>query len=278
MNSSLASNNIKLRDETFKQLRDIIYEKSGIFIPDNKKYFLENKLIRKIQEKNFNSFEDYLYLIRYNSNGNELSSLFDLVTTNETFFFREPLQFEILFEFILPEISRLKRSNQFKIWSAACSTGEEPYTIVLINTEKKPDIKLDVYASDISESVLNAAKKGVYSSYSVRNIPEPYMQKYFRQNGQGFELTQAIKNSVRFMNLNLNDERKMRTMYDFDVIFCRNVLIYFDDKAKQKVVSLLYNSLRPGGYLITGSTESLHNVTRAFKPIVINKAIVYRRT
>ncbi len=272
------STNIKLSDNTFKQLRDIIYEKSGIFIPDNKKYFLENKLMRRIQEKNFNSFEDYLYLIRYNSNGNELSSLFDLVTTNETFFFREPLQFDILFDFIIPEISRFKGNNNFKIWSAACSTGEEPYTIVLIKTEKKPDMKLDVYASDISDSVLNAAKKGVYSSYSVRNVPEPYKKKYFSQNGQGFELDEGIKNSVRFLNINLNDEKKMRTMYDFDIIFCRNVLIYFDDKAKQKVVSLLYNSLRPGGYLITGSTESLHNVTRAFKPVVINKAIVYRRT
>ncbi len=274
----MTSSNIKLRDETFKQLRDIIYEKSGIFIPDNKKYFLENKLIRRIQEKNFNSFEDYLYLIRYNSNGNELSSLFDLVTTNETFFFREPLQFDILFDFIMPEISRGKGNNNFKIWSAACSTGEEPYTIVLIKTEKKPDMKLDVYASDISEGVINAAKAGIYSSYSVRNIPETYLRKYFKQNGQGFELDQNIKNSVRFLNINLNDEKKMRSMYDFDVIFCRNVLIYFDDKAKQKVVSLLYNSLRPGGYLITGSTESLHNVTRAFKPVVINKAIVYRRT
>ncbi|NWF97643.1 MAG: protein-glutamate O-methyltransferase CheR [Nitrospirae bacterium] len=276
--TTMSSLNISLRDETFRQLRDIIYEKSGIFIPDNKKYFLENKLIRRIQEKNFNSFEDYLYLIRYGSNGNELSALFDLVTTNETFFFREPLQFDILFEYILPEISRSKGNNNFKIWSAACSTGEEPYTIVMIKSEKKPDMKIEVYASDISEGVISTAKKGIYYSYSVRNIPETYIKKYFKQNGQGFELDNAIKSSVRFLNINLTDEKKMRSMYDFDVIFCRNVLIYFDDKAKQKVVSLLYNSIRPGGYLITGSTESLHNVTRAFKPVVINKAIVYRRT
>jgi len=268
---------ITLQESTFRQLRDFIYEKSGIFIPDNKKYFIENKLMRRIQEKNFNNFEDYLYLIRYGSNGNELSTLFDLVTTNETFFFREPLQFDILFNYVIPELAASKKIGGFKIWSAACSTGEEPYTMALIRTEKKSDLHLDIHASDISEGVLASARKGVYSSYSVRNIPEPYLKKYFRPNGQSFELDQKVKNSVRFMNLNLTDDWKMKSMYDFDIIFCRNVLIYFDDKAKQKVVSHLYNSLRPGGFLITGSTESLHNVTRAFKPVIINKVIVYRR-
>ena len=268
---------IILQEATFRQLRDFIYGKSGIFIPDNKKYFLENKLVRRIQEKNFNSFEDYLYLIRYNSNGTELTTLFDLVTTNETFFFREPHQFDILFNYVMPEVAGARGSNNFKVWSAACSTGEEPYTIAMMRAEKKPDTRIDVYASDISDGVLASAQKGKYSSYSVRNIPEPYMKKYFQGSGQTFELAPAIKNAVKFMNINLTDEKKMRSMFDMDIIFCRNVLIYFDDKAKQKAVSLLYNSLRPGGFLFTGSAESLHNVTRAFKPVIINKVIVYRR-
>jgi chemotaxis protein methyltransferase CheR len=278
MSLSCATINITLQEPTFRQLRDMIYEKSGIFIPDNKKYFLENKLMRKIQEKNFNNFEDYLYLVKYNSNGSELSTLFDLVTTNETFFFREPHQFDILFDFVMPEIARAKGGGNFKIWSAACSTGEEPYTIALIRREKKPELRLDIYASDISDGVLASARKGIYSSYAVRNIPEPYMKKYFMGSGQSFELSQDIRNVVKFMNINFADDKKMKSMYDFDIIFCRNVLIYFDDRAKQKVVSHLYNSLRPGGFLITGSTESLHNVTRAFKPVIINKVIVYRRT
>jgi len=277
MSMITTSMSITLKDDTFKQLRDFIYEKSGIFIPDNKKYFLENKLIRRIQEKNFNSFEDYLYLIRYNANGAELATLFDLVTTNETFFFREPHQFDILFDYVMPEIAAVKKANNFRIWSAACSTGEEPYTIVMMRAERKPDTRIDVYASDISDGVLASAMKGKYSSYAVRNIPEPYMKKYFQVSGQTFDLSPAIRNGVKFANINLTDERKMRTMSDMDIIFCRNVLIYFDDKAKQKAVSLLYNSLRPGGFLFTGSTESLHNVTRAFKPVIINKVIVYRR-
>jgi chemotaxis protein methyltransferase CheR len=272
-----ATMDITLQESTFRQLRDFIYEKSGIFIPDNKKYFIENKLMRRVQEKNFNNFEDYLYLIRYSPNGSELSTLFDLVTTNETFFFREPLQFDILFNYVIPEMAAVKKNNSFRIWSAACSTGEEAYTIAMIRAEKKPELHLDIHASDISDAVLASARKGVYSSYSVRNIPEPYLKKYFSASGQSFELDQRVKTSVRFMNMNLTDDKKMKSMYDFDIIFCRNVLIYFDDKAKQKVVSHLYNSLRPGGFLITGSTESLHNVTRAFKPVIINKVIVYRR-
>ncbi len=277
LTAAATTTNITLQETTFRQLRDFIYEKSGIFIPDNKKYFIENKLVRRIQEKNFNSFEDYLYLIKYNANGNELTTLFNLVTTNETFFFREPHQFDILFDHVIPEIAGARGSKNFKIWSAACSTGEEPYTIVMMCAERKPDTRVDVYASDISDGVLAAAMKGKYSSYSVRNIPEPYMKKYFNGSSQSFELAPAVRSAVKFMNINLTDEKKMRSMFDMDVIFCRNVLIYFDDKAKQKAVSLLYNSLRPGGFLFTGSTESLHNVTRAFKPVIINKVIVYRR-
>lgn len=269
---------IVLQDGTFKQLRDFIYEKVGIFIPDTKKYFLANKLLTRIRDENLRSFEDYLYLVKYSANGSELSRLYDSITTNETFFFREPQQFDILFNFVLPEITGMKKTKKIKLWSAACSTGEEAYTIVMMCAEKKPDIRMDVFASDISDAVLASAIKGVYNSYSVRNVPELYLKKYFRSHDQNYELDASVKNAVKFMNINLTNEKIMKSMCDMDVIFCRNVLIYFDDKAKQKVVSLLYDSLRPGGVLFTGSTESLHNITRAFKPTITNKVIVYRRT
>jgi chemotaxis protein methyltransferase CheR len=278
MNSCGTAMNIALQDSTFKQLRDFIYEKSGIFIPDTKKYFIENKLIRRLQEENFNSFEDYLYLVKYGGNGNELTRLFDIITTNETFFFREPQHFDIFFDFVVPEVLRGRGTSGLRVWSAACSTGEEPYTIAMIRAEKKPDLRMDLSASDISAGVLSSASKGIYSQYSVRNVPELYLRKYFKGNGQAYEVDASVKRSVRYANINLTDERKMKTMSDMDIIFCRNVLIYFDDKAKQKAVSLLYNNLRPGGFLFMGTTESLHNVTRAFKPVIINKVIVYRRT
>jgi len=267
-----------LQDYTFRQLRDFIYEKSGIFIPDTKKCLLENRLSKRIQEKNLNGFEDYLYLLRYGRNDSELSRLYDSITTNETFFFREPQQFEVLIDHVIPEITRRNGTRGIRLWSAACATGEEPYTITMLFMERKPGIKADVTASDISNGVLESAKRAVYGSYSVRNVPEPYLRKYFRLKGHSYELEPSVRNSVRFMNINFLDEKKMRTMCNFDVIFCRNVLIYFDDKAKQKVVSFLYHSMRPGGVLFIGSSESLHNITRAFRPVIMNKVVMYQRS
>ena len=135
----------------------------------------------------------------------------------------------------------------------------------------------EIHASDISEAVLASARKAVYNSYSVRNIPASYMKKYFSEAGQSFSLSEKVKSTVNFKKINLIEDRTFRSIKGMDVIFCRNVLIYFDTKAKQKVISNLYDSLNPGGYLIIGSSESLHNITRAFRPSVINKVILYQK-
>jgi chemotaxis protein methyltransferase CheR len=271
-----------MTDDVFKQLRDFIYERSGIFIPDNKKYFLENRLGRRVQEKNLKGYEDYLYILKYGSDKNELTVLFNLVTTNETFFFREPQQFDVfkgeLFNRVMAENNKTGR-KEIKIWSAACSTGEEPYTIAMILLEKPEAaaIKKEIYASDISDSVLGSAKAGVYGSYAIRNVPEIYLKKYFTNTNQQYSISHSVKSLTRFMKVNLIEDRDVKAIRGVDVIFCRNVLIYFDDKAKQKAVANLYDALRPNGYLFVGTSESLHNVTRAFRPIVINKVIVYQK-
>ena len=273
---------ISISDEVFKQFRDFIYEKSGIFIPDNKKYFLENRLGRRIQELNLKGYEDYLYNLRYNSDHHELQRLFDLITTNETFFFREPQQFEVfrgeLLNLITAENAKTGRKD-IKIWSAASSTGEEAYTVSIVLLEKVElgGFKKDIFASDISESVLASARAGVYGSYAIRNVPSAYLNKYFKNTDQQYSLSSAVKSMVKFSKVNLVEEKDVRMMRGVDVIFCRNVLIYFDDKAKQKAVSHLYDALRPGGYLIIGTSESLHNLTRAFRPVVINKVIIYQK-
>ncbi len=271
--------NIALSDPTFKALREYIYEKSGIYINDTKKYLIENRLSRILQEKKLKSFEDYLELIRFSTNGNELTRLFDAVTTNETYFFREPQQLTVFSEHILPLIMKQKKApSNIKIWSAACSSGEEPYTLSMILMEKHlvPNT-FEIYASDLSEGALDTAKRAVYTSYSVRNIPEPYLKKYFSSNGLSHSLNASVKNTVKFMNVNLIDNRSIKSLRGIDIIFCRNVLIYFDARAKQKVVSHLYDRLAPGGYLFIGSSESLHNVTRALRPCVINKVIMYQK-
>ncbi|WP_440871036.1 CheR family methyltransferase [Thermodesulfovibrio yellowstonii] len=249
MSTTLTASAMTINDETFRQLRDFIYEKTGIYVPDNKKYFLENRLSKVIKEKNFRSYEDYLYYLRYSANRNDIARLFDAVTTNETFFFREPQQFEVFSNNLIPQI--LKENGQMgrkdiKIWSAACSTGEEPYTIAMILLEKSElvSVRKEIYASDISESVLMSAKRAMYGGYSVRNIPPQYMAKYFKDSGGIYVLSEQVKSLVKFMNINLIEEKEVKQLKGLDVVFCRNVLIYFDDKAKKKAVSLIYDVLR----------------------------------
>ena len=266
-----------LQDTTFRQIRDFIYEKSGIYITDAKKYLIEKKLAHRLQERNLNSFDDYLYAVKYSANGSELGKLFDAITTNETYFFREPQQLAVCVDAVVPLVQEMKKTKDIRLWSAACSTGEEAYTLAMMLLEKKSCSRIEVLASDISSEVLESAKKAAYGSYSMRNVPEPYLRKYFRNNGWSHELDASVKNLVKFMNLNLIDPGRMRAVQGMDIIFCRNVLIYFDDKAKQRAVSLLYDSLRPGGFLFIGSSESLHNVTRAFKPAIFNKVVAYQR-
>lgn len=263
-----------IQDSTFKQLRDFIYERCGIFVPDTKKYLIENRLSRRLSENCLNSFEEYLNLVKYSQNGKELQKLLDSITTNETYFFREPQQLDVLIESIIPKIAEKKKI--IKIWSAACSTGEEPYTIAMLIKEKTP-FSSELIASDISFNVLNSAKRAIYNSYSIRNVPENYLKKYFKPNGQAYELQASIKDSVKFMNINLVDDRETKAIKNMDIIFCRNVLIYFDDKAKQKAVSSLYDSLTQDGFLFIGASESLHNVTRAFRPVIINRVVVYQK-
>ncbi|MCL5237193.1 MAG: protein-glutamate O-methyltransferase CheR [Nitrospirae bacterium] len=273
---------LPITDEVFKQFRDFIYEKSGIFIPDNKKYFLENRLGRRIQEKNFKGYEDYLYNLKYDAGKNELAKLYDLITTNETFFFREPQHFDVLkgelLNRVISENTKAGRRD-IKIWSAASSTGEEPCTIAMVLLER-PELNMfrkEIYASDISESVLESAKTGIYGSYSIRNVPDEYLKRYFANTNQQYTLSNNVKSMVKYMKINLMEDRDIKALRGLDVIFCRNVLIYFDDKAKQKAVSQLYDALRPNGYLFIGTSESLHNVTRAFRPVVINKVIIYQK-
>ncbi len=269
--------NAVLADPVFRQLRDFIYEKSGIFIPDAKKYLVEKKLVSRLQEKNLSRYEDYLSLLKFGGSTDELARLYDAITTNETYFFREPQQLSVCVDKVIPQVMDLKKSREIRLWSAACSTGEEVYTLAMMLAEKRICSRIEMIASDISNEVLESARKAVYGSYSVRNVPEPFLKKYFRSNGWTHELDASIRSSVRFANINLIDLGKMRTVQGMDIVFCRNVLIYFDDKAKQKAVSLLYDSLRPGGFLFVGSSESLHSVTRAFKPVVFDKVVAYQR-
>ncbi|MDA8089865.1 MAG: hypothetical protein M0Z61_06555 [Nitrospiraceae bacterium] len=270
-----------LREESFKNLRDFVYEQSGIFIPDTKKYLVEKRLAGRLQVNHLQDFDQYMELLHGRRYEEEIGPLLDAITTNETYFFREPEHFTIFSGHIVPELVRRNgMKTAINIWSSACSTGEEPYTLAITLKEKWLGLKFNILGSDISNSTIESARKGLYNSYSIRNVPEQYISRYFsfKQDACGYELSPCIKELVRFMNINLVNGRRAGFPMGLDVIFCRNVLIYFDIKSKRRAVSNMYDSLKPGGYLIIGKSEGLHDITRAFKPVIIDNTIIYQRT
>ncbi len=283
----LSGKRVEMSNHSFYALRDMIYERSGIFFPDQKKYILENRLIRRIEDGGFDSYEKYLDFLRHDPlRDKEFSILFDIVTTNETSFFRDMNQLQVFESVVLPQtVKNAEKTGRRKlrIWSAPCSTGEEPYTLAMLLLNRFPwmqesEWNIEIYGSDISEGVLNSARRGEYNDYSIRNVPSPYLDKYFIKNGNGkYNVKPEVKGMVRLSNVNLFDNLKLRMFQGMDVVFCRNVLIYFDETAKKRVVSSIYDCLLPGGYLFMGHAESLFNISRAFKLVNINNILLYQK-
>jgi chemotaxis protein methyltransferase CheR len=278
-------NSPKMDDATFRKFRDFIYEQCGISFTENKKYLLEGRIGKRLEAHNLTTFEEYYRLISSATFAREeLPSLFEVVTINETYFFRNPPQFEALEQVILPEILKQKQARgnkKLRIWSAASSSGEEAYTISMLILERIkpqfPDFQFEIVGSDINTAVLEKARTGVFKEYSVRNMPEYYLNKYFQREGDKFILSSEVRSQVKFICVNLYDTPTMRTMTGFDVIFCCNVLIYFDTIAKQQVVADLYDALNKNGYLFIGYSESLHGVSKAFKLVHFPKTIAYKK-
>lgn len=274
--------NLILTDELFNQLRDTIYNICGIYFTDSKKYLLEGRILSRINVRKLNSFQEYLGLLNSFAGREELNDLFDAITINETYFFRAEQQFEVFEKNLIPEIIKAKRTNKVvNIWSAASSSGEEAYTLALIIKERlQPiyrDITFNIYATDISPQILEQARIGVYKEYAIRNIPTKMLEKYFVKVGNSYQISDDIKRMVKFSMLNLYDSVGMRKMTNIDVVFCCNVLIYFDIASKQKVVSQIYDSITPNGYFFIGYSESLHGISKSFKLIHYPKVMVYQK-
>jgi chemotaxis protein methyltransferase CheR len=275
----------KMDEATFRKFRDFIYEQCGISFTENKKYLLEGRIAKRLEAHNLATFDDYFRLISTSASAREeLPSLFEVVTINETYFFRNPPQFEALEQVILPEILAAKQAQgnkKLRIWSAASSSGEEAYTMSMLILERIkpqfPGFTFEIVGSDINTAVLEKARSGVFKEYSVRNMPAHYLNKYFTRDGDKYILTPEVRSQVKFMCVNLYDTPTMRTMTGFDVIFCCNVLIYFDTIAKQQVVADLYDALNKNGYLFIGYSESLHGVSKAFKLVHFPKTIAYKK-
>ncbi len=283
MNSNL-DNQLILSDATFRELRDVVYGLCGIYYTESKKYLLEGRIAKRITSRGLKTFEDYLSLLKSPQSRHEMNQLFEAITINETYFFRAEQQFEAFEKTIMPELikSKLNVTNPIiRIWSAASSTGEEAYTLAMILLEKVrpiyPNAQFQILGSDINNAVLETARKGIYKEYSVRNVPPNYLNKYFTKQGNTYILSDDVKKIVKFMNLNLYDSVQMRSILNCDIVFCCNVLIYFDIPSKQQVVSYLYDSLNKGGYLFIGYSESLHGISKAFKLVHLPRAMAYKK-
>ena len=287
---SLFSSAITLRKDTtlsdseFIQLRDFIYQQFGIFIAENRKYLVENRLAGRLKELNLKSYGDYYHYLRFDPNCKvELSKLAVVVTTNETSFFRNPPQLQIFQEKVLRKVldeARKAGRKQLRIWSAGCSTGEEPYTLaIILHEELKTEISswdIKITANDLSEAVLEAAKRGLYSDYALRTTPPDIISRYFtKDQNDVYHISLKAKQLVTFGPINLNDKFAIKRVERSHIVFCRNVIIYFDDDMKKRVISGFYDNLLPRGYLLIGHSESLHNISRTFKPEHHPGAIVY---
>ena len=283
----LSGKKIEMSNHSFYALRDMIYERSGIFFPDQKKYILENRLLRRIEEGGFDDFEKYIDFLRHDPlRDKEFSTLFDIVTTNETSFFRDATQLQAFESVVLPQIineAEEKGYKKLRIWSAPCSTGEEPYTLAMLLLNRFPNVQnsgwdVEIHGSDISECVLHSARRGEYNDYSIRNVPPPYLDRYFTKNGNGkYNVRPEVRGMVRLSNINLFDNMRVKMFRGMNIVFCRNMLIYFDEAAKKRVIANIYDSLAPGGYLFIGHAESLFNISRAFKLVNINNILIYQK-
>lgn len=277
---------MSLADKDFELFRDYIYNLCGIYFHSSKKYFLESRLARRMDEAGISSHVEYHKLLKSGPGGSqELKKLLDEITTNETCFFRNLPQLSALENKLLPEVVATKGKIGFRklrIWSAASSSGEEAYTMAMILLEKRvallKDWIIEIVGTDINETVLAQAREGIYNSYSVRNTPDFYLKKYFKQeSSERYILSPEVKKLVTFNHLNLYDDTKMIFMKSFDFIFCANVLIYFDTASKSKVVQHFYNNLQPYGYFFVGQSESLHGVNDNFKTVHFPGGFAYKK-
>jgi chemotaxis protein methyltransferase CheR len=275
------NHHLDLPDDVFRLMRDQIYKRTGMWFSDNSKYLLQKRLSPRAKELNFDSFQKYFYFLQYDPRAEaEFDQIYDLVTTNETYFFREPAQLAAFAEEIVPEILSRKTVKKIRIWSAGCSSGEEPYSIAMLLSEAGHynHATFEIFASDINQQVLAKARRGFYRESAFRATEIPLRDKYFSPNGDGsWRLHDDIRNRVSFGRLNLYDEARVSLLGHLDIIFCRNVIIYFDDVSKKVVVTNFYNRLSESGYLLLGHSESLISLSTQFKLRHLKNDMVYQK-
>lgn len=260
-----------LTDSLFKKFSSLVFDNTGIFLKPEKKELLNARLGKRLRQCNIASFKDYYDYVRADTSGEELINLINSVSTNFTSFFRENAHFEYLTSTVLPEFSASSASG-LKVWSAACSSGEEPYTLAIVLNnykQKKRSFSFAIQATDISTKVLDVAKAGVYADERISTLPKGILKQYF-QKGKGksagfVKVKRELRDPISFERFNLMGDFPWRE--EFDVIFCRNVMIYFNRETQQELVRKFERCLKPGGYLFIGHSESLTSIDHSFRQV-----------
>ncbi|GEJ56185.1 CheR family methyltransferase [Anaeromyxobacter diazotrophicus] len=267
--------------EEFRLLRELIYAHSGLSFGDETRYLLERRLAPRLQYHGLDDFGAYHRFLRFDpSRRAEIEIAVEVLTTNETYFYREPHQLRAFSEEILPALAQENRgARRLRIWSAGCSTGEEVYTIAILLARSGlfEGWDLDVFGSDIARRVLAVARAGVYGPRAFRTPEADALRDSFRAEGERWHVKEDVRRLVSFGHLNLLDDSMMGLVGAVDVIFCRNVMIYFDVAARKRVVRTFRDKLREGGYLLLGHSESLLNVTADFEILHLRHDLVYRK-
>lgn len=268
----------------FVRIRDLIYQKFGLFFEDRKIYFLRTRVEKRMEALEMRRADDYVFHLRFSdANGLEMQHLANLVTTNETYMFREYEQLEAFANYCLPDVLEAKRARgqrALRVWSAGCSSGEEPYSLAIILREvleNERDWNIEILATDIDQDVLDAVRRAHYEERSVRHVPPEYFQRHLVKGRSGYSVHPDTARLVTIRHLNLSDRHAMRSMRDWDFIFCRNVLIYFDDLSRRTVVDHFHQALNPGGYIFLGHSESVGRITSAFKLRKAGDFLVYAK-
>ncbi|MBR7063701.1 MAG: protein-glutamate O-methyltransferase CheR [Treponema sp.] len=265
-----------LSDAEFERFRKIIYDESGITFSTTNRSILDSRVRELLREKDIPSPEEYFKLIT--SNREEMKILLDSVTTNLTHFFRTQPHFDALINYVIPHILEEKKQSGervINVWSAGCSTGEEPYTLAMIlQNIVPPPFSFFITASDISLKSLMIGRRGFYAENRMEGVPPEYLQKYFTKTPSGYQVNKDIMDTIKFDYHNLKNDSGLRNL---DIIFCRNVLIYFDETAQQNVVNKFYNSMASHSYLFIGHSESLFGMETKFKFLKTEWACLYQK-
>jgi chemotaxis protein methyltransferase CheR len=270
-----------INEEEFRRLCEFLYRRTGMVFTEAKRYYVERRVVERMTVTGSGSFASYFARLRSDLQG-EIEQFVNAFTVNETYFYREDHQLSCLTKDLLPARLKSKRRGEaIRIWSVPCSTGEEPYSIAIWMLENWPlvdEYEIEIIGSDIDTSVLEQARSGAYGNRALMRLAPHLVEKYFASTGSDtWRILDDLRESVRFTRVNLVEAAETRPHGQFDVIFCRNVLIYFDDASRRVAAENLYENLAPGGFICLGHTESMSRISPLFEVRRFADAIVYER-